>query len=100
MLKKYLSFVEDRFRSANKSLSTTLMSCLTAIKYDDSRSMHDHLIEIMNIATKLRRLGMAIDDDFLIHFILHSLTLEYGIFQVNNTWWLDFGATTHICNTM
>lgn len=42
--KEYLSFVEDRFRSAVKSLSATLMSSLTAMKYDGSRSMHNHLI--------------------------------------------------------
>ncbi|KAJ0098027.1 hypothetical protein Patl1_27879 [Pistacia atlantica] len=45
--------------------------------------MHDHLIEMTNIATKLRRLGMDIDDDFLIYFILHSLPPKYGTFQVN-----------------
>ncbi|KAJ0098969.1 hypothetical protein Patl1_20470 [Pistacia atlantica] len=81
--KEYLSFVEDRFCSANKSLSTMLMSSLIVMKYDSSRSMHDHLIEMTNIVTKLRRLGMTIDDDFFIHFILHSLPPKYGTFQVN-----------------
>ncbi|KAJ0078982.1 hypothetical protein Patl1_23690 [Pistacia atlantica] len=59
------------------------MSSLTAMKYDGSQSMHNHLIEMTNIATKLRRLGMTIDDDFLIHFILHSLPPKCGTFQVN-----------------
>ncbi|KAJ0102106.1 hypothetical protein Patl1_04772 [Pistacia atlantica] len=45
--------------------------------------MHNHLIEMTNITTNIRRLVMTIDDDFLIHFILHSLSPESGTFQVN-----------------
>ncbi|KAJ0094550.1 hypothetical protein Patl1_15770 [Pistacia atlantica] len=59
------------------------MSSLTAMKYGSSRSMHNHLIEMTNMATKILRLGMTIDDYFLTHFILHSLPPEYGTFQVN-----------------
>ena len=36
-----------------------------------------------NIASRLKTLGMAVDDSFLVQFILNSLPSEYGAFQIN-----------------
>jgi len=36
--------------SADKSLVGTLMSTLTTMKFDGSRTMHEHVIEMTNIA--------------------------------------------------
>ena len=59
------------------------MSTLTTMKFDDSRTMHEHVIEMTNIATRLKTLGMAMDEGFLVQFILNSLPFEYGPFQMN-----------------
>ncbi|XP_060182128.1 uncharacterized protein LOC132611768 [Lycium barbarum] len=81
--REYLKFVEERFRSADKSLAGTLMAELTTMKFDGSRSMQNHIIEMTNIAARLRTLGMKVDDSFLVQFILNSLPHEYGPFQIN-----------------
>ncbi|XP_049359344.1 uncharacterized protein LOC125824032 [Solanum verrucosum] len=81
--REYLKFVEERFHSADKSLAGTLMAELTTIKFDGSSSMQNHIIKITNIAARLRTLGMKVDDNFLVQFILNSLPLEYGPFQIN-----------------
>ncbi|XP_049414553.1 uncharacterized protein LOC125877248 [Solanum stenotomum] len=81
--KEYLKFVEERFRSADKSLVGTLMAELTTMKFDGSHSMQNHIIKMTNIATRFRALGMKVDDTFLVQFILNSLSLEYGPFQIN-----------------
>ena len=73
----------ERFHSADKSLAGTLMAELTTMKFDGSRSMQNHIIEMTNIAARLRTLGMKVDDTFLVQFILNSLPLEYGPFQIN-----------------
>ena len=36
-----------------------------------------------NIAAILTTLGMKVDDSLMVHFILNSLSLEYGPFQIN-----------------
>ncbi|XP_016453596.2 uncharacterized protein LOC107777938 [Nicotiana tabacum] len=77
---EYLTFVEERFRSADKSLAGTLMAELTTMKFDGSRSMQNHIIEMTNIAARLQTLGMKVDDSFLVQFILNSLPPEYGPF--------------------
>ncbi|XP_059309954.1 uncharacterized protein LOC132061100 [Lycium ferocissimum] len=81
--REYLKFVEEHFRSANKSLTGTLMAELTTMKFDGSCSMQNHIIEMTNIAARLRTLGMKVDDSFLVQFILNSLPPEYGPFQIN-----------------
>ena len=42
--KEFLAFVEERFRSTDKSLSGTLMSKLTTMKYNGLKGMQDHII--------------------------------------------------------
>ena len=81
--KEYLKFVEECFHSTNKSLVGTLMARLTTMKFDGLRSMHEHTIKMTNIATRLKTLGMAMDDSFLVQFILNSLPSEYRTFQIN-----------------
>jgi len=75
--------VEERSQIVDKSLDGTLMSALITMKFNDSRIMHEHVFEMTNIATRLESLGMTVDDNFLVQFILNSLPFEYGHFQMN-----------------
>jgi len=78
-----MKFVEKCFQTTDKSLVKTLMSTLTIIKFDDSRTMHEHVIEMTNIAIRLKSLWMEVDKNFLVQFILNSLPSEYSPFQMN-----------------
>ena len=53
------------------------------MKFDRSRSMQEYTIEMTNIVVRLKTLGMAVDDSFLVQFILNSLPFEYEAFQIN-----------------
>ncbi|CAA7049086.1 unnamed protein product [Microthlaspi erraticum] len=59
------------------------MADLTTMKHDGTRSMHEHCIEMINLAAKLKNLGLSVDDSFLVQFILNSLPPQYGPFQIN-----------------
>ena len=72
--------MEKRFRSADKPLAGTLMAKLTTMKFDGTRGMHEHILEMSNLAAKLKALGMNVDESFLVQFILNSLPLQYGPF--------------------
>ena len=52
-VKKFMKNVENRFRTADKSLAGTLMSKLTTMSYDGTREMNEHILEITNLAAKL-----------------------------------------------
>jgi len=81
--KEFMKFVEEHSESADKSLAETLMTTLTIMIFDDYCTMHKHVIEMTNIAARLKSFGMAVDENFLVHFIFNSLPFEYGPFQMN-----------------
>ncbi|KAH1213426.1 hypothetical protein GmHk_14G041396 [Glycine max] len=81
--KEFMGLVGERSQTADKSLAGTLMSTLTTMKFDGSRTMHEHVIEMTNIAARLKTLGMAVNENFLVQFILNSLPSEYGPFQMS-----------------
>jgi len=64
--KEFMKFVEECSQTADKSLAGTLMSTLTTMKFDGSRTMHEHVIEKTNIAARFKSLGMAVDEGFLV----------------------------------
>ena len=49
---KYLKFVKEFFHSDDKSLAGTLMAKLAIMKFNGSRGMQNHIIEMTNIATR------------------------------------------------
>ena len=59
------------------------MSTLTNMKFHGSRTMHEHVVEMTNIAARLKTLGMVVNEGFLVQFIINSLPSEYGPFQMN-----------------
>ena len=48
--KELMNFVEGRSQTADKSMAGTLMSSLTTLKYDGSRTMHEHILEMTTLA--------------------------------------------------
>ncbi|KAL5835101.1 hypothetical protein ACOSQ3_014690 [Xanthoceras sorbifolium] len=81
--KEFMNFVENHSQTANKSLAGTLMGTLTIIKFDVSRTMYEHVIEMIKIAAKLKSLGINVDENFMVQFIINSLTSKYSPFQMN-----------------
>ena len=52
----FLFCVGEYSHIADKSLARTLMSTLTTMKFDGSCTMQEHVIEMTNIATRLKTL--------------------------------------------
>ena len=65
-VKKFIGLVEERSQTTDKSLAGTLMSTLTTMKFDGSRIMHEHVIEMTNIVVRLKTLGMIMNENFLV----------------------------------
>ena len=82
-VKEFMGLMKERSQIANKSLVGTLMSTLTTIKFDGSCTMHEHVIEMTNITPRFKTLEMTVNGNFLIQFILNSLSFEYGPFQMS-----------------
>ena len=51
--------------------------------HNNSRSVCEHIIEMKDIAARLKSLEIEISESFLVNFILNSLPVEYGAFQIS-----------------
>lgn len=56
--KKFMGIVGECSQTVDKSVVGTLMSTLTTMKFDGSRTMYEHVIEMTNIAARLKTLGI------------------------------------------
>ena len=54
--------MEECFHFIDKSLASILMAQLMTMKFDGSQSILEHIIEITNIAVRLKTLGTIVDD--------------------------------------
>jgi len=68
---------------ADKSIVGTLMSMLITMKFDGGGTMHEHFTEMKNIALRLKFMGLEVNGNFLIQFIMNFLSPQYGPFQIN-----------------
>ena len=78
--KEFLANVAERFKSTDKSLAGTLMAKLTTMKFDGTRGIQEHFLEMTNLAAQLKTLRMNVDEFFLTQFILNSLPPQYRPF--------------------
>ena len=53
------------------------------MKFDGYRITHEYVVEMKNIAARLKTMGMEVNENFLVTFILNSLPPEYGTFHVH-----------------
>ena len=65
-----MKFVEEQSQSdsIDKSLGT-----LTTIKFDGSCTIYEHVNEMTNVAAELKSIGMEVNKNFLVKFIINSL---------------------------
>jgi len=81
--KEFMIFIEKHFQTADKSLAVILLIMLTIMKFDGSRTIHEHVIEIINITERLKLWGMNMDGNFIVQFIINLLPPEYDPLQIN-----------------
>jgi hypothetical protein len=78
----YLENVESQFIGSSKAYAISLIKRLISEKYIGG-GVRDHILRMNNIAARLKPLGLAIKDGFLIYLIFNSLLKEFETFEVN-----------------
>ncbi|XP_075111914.1 uncharacterized protein LOC142182024 [Nicotiana tabacum] len=82
-VKTYMKEIDEQFVSSDKALAITLMKRLSSMTFDRSRTVREHIIEMRDIAAKLKSLEIDMSEPFLVHFILNSLSAKYGPFKIS-----------------
>ncbi|KAL9441146.1 hypothetical protein AB3S75_019760 [Citrus x aurantiifolia] len=77
-VKDYLNAIEQQFETSGKAMASTLMSKLPSMKFTVTKGVCEHIMEMRDIAARLKSLEIEISESFLVYFILNSLPQEYG----------------------
>ena len=56
--KKFMGLVGEYSQTVDKSVAGTLMSTLTTMKFDGSRTMYEYVTEMTNIVARLKTWGI------------------------------------------
>ena len=82
--KSYLESVEEHYKGTSKFYAATLMQKLHNARYDLSKgSVREHIMQIIDAGTQLKKMKAGMDDDFLVHYVLASLPHEFEAFKCN-----------------
>ena len=82
-VKEYLKAIEQQFKTSNKALASTLMTKMCSMKFNGTKGLREHIMEIRDIDAQLKSLEIEMSESFLVHFILNSLPFEYAPFKIS-----------------
>ncbi|RVW97707.1 Retrovirus-related Pol polyprotein from transposon TNT 1-94 [Vitis vinifera] len=82
-VKEYLKAIEQQFKTSNKALASTLMTKMCFMKFNGTKGVHEHIMEMRDTAAQLKSLEIEMFESFLVHFILNSLSSEYEPFRIS-----------------
>ncbi|ONI04080.1 hypothetical protein PRUPE_6G301400 [Prunus persica] len=90
--KQFMESIETKFKESGKAETENLMSRLANMKYEGGGSVREHLMGLMDIATKLNMLKVPIAPNYLVHIAQESLPYEqmkstYN--TLNEDWTID-----------
>ena len=81
--KEFLDSIEENFKSSSKTYASTLIMKMLTSRYDGQSGIREHIMNMCDMAAKLKAFDMSISDGFLVHFIMTSLPAQYSPFKIS-----------------
>ena len=81
--KKFLLDIAQVFSKNEKAETSTLLRKLVGMKYTNKENIREYIMEMSNIAGKLKALKLQLSDDLLVHLVLISLPAQFSQFIVS-----------------
>ena len=82
-VKKFLLDIEKVFPKSEKAQTNTLLRKLVGMKYTNKENIREYIMEMSNIAEKLKALKLQLSDDLLVRLVLISLPVQFSKFIVS-----------------
>ena len=76
--KKFLLYIEQVFAKNEKAETSTLLRKLVGMKYTNKENIREYIMEMSNMAGKLKALKLQLSDDLLVHLspYISSCTIQ------------------------
>ncbi|KAL9689854.1 hypothetical protein QQ045_010245 [Rhodiola kirilowii] len=81
--KDYLAEFEKRFVENDKAKTSELLANLISMKYSYKGNVREHIMEMSQLASKLKALKLELSENLLVHLVLISLPSEYSQFRIS-----------------
>jgi hypothetical protein len=81
--KDFLAEIEKRFAKSDKAETSTHLQSLISMKYKGKGNIREYIMEMSNIASKLKSLKLELSDDLLVHLVLISLPVQFSQFKIS-----------------
>ncbi|RVW99769.1 Retrovirus-related Pol polyprotein from transposon TNT 1-94 [Vitis vinifera] len=78
-----LKAIDEQFITSDKVLASTLIMKLTSLKLIGIKRVREHIMEMRDIVAQLKKLEVEMSESFLMHFILNTLSPQYGPFKIS-----------------
>ena len=75
---KFLKEIEQRFAKNEKAETSTLLANLVSMRYKGNGNVREYIMEMSNLASKLKALKLELSEDLLVHLVLISLAAQYN----------------------
>ena len=79
----FLKEIEQRFAKNEKAETSNLLAKLVSMRYKGNENIREYIMEMSNIASKLKALKLGLSDDLLMHIVLISLPAQYSQFTMS-----------------
>ena len=81
--KGFLETVEKFFAKNDKVETSSVLSKLVSMSYKGKGNIREYILEMSNLASKLKALKLELPEDLIVHLVLISLPPHFGQFKVS-----------------
>lgn len=81
--KKFLETMEQFFAKNDKAETTSTLSKLISMVYKGKGNIWEYIMEMSNLASKLKALKLELSEDLIVHLVLISLPTHFRQFKVS-----------------
>eukprot|EP00256_Glycine_max_P058075 XP_014626065.1 uncharacterized protein LOC106796934 [Glycine max] len=81
--KKFIDEIKQYFAKNEKAKTSNLLAKLISMKYKGKSNIREYIMEMSNLASKLKALKLELGEDLLVHLVLISLPAHFGQFKVS-----------------
>ena len=76
--KEFLVVVENRYQTSDNAETGHFMDELMNMRYDDMEGVHEYILKMVHLQTRLKALDIPIPNKFIIHQALDTLPFSFN----------------------
>ncbi|KAL5774802.1 hypothetical protein ACOSP7_012359 [Xanthoceras sorbifolium] len=80
---EFLAEIEKRFVKNDKVETSTLLASLISMNYKGKGNIREYIMKMSHIASKLKTLKLELSNNFLVHLVLISFSVQFSQFKVS-----------------